>query len=188
MASSQATYSTNALPPNQPIIHPLFEKNTGTWQYILADPTTLAAVIIDPVLDYDRATQEITTQTADALLALISTHKYKVERILETHAHADHLTAASYLQRRLLELQKFKPSICIGKRITRVQDFFAKRYDIPGNEYKHIFDSFLEDGEMIQFGNQTLTAMHLPGHTLDHLGYKIGGISIHITPYHLCHR
>lgn len=175
--SNQATQSTQASPPNDPIIHSVFEQNTGTWQYILVDSKTSAAVIIDPVLDYDRTTQEITTRTADALLLLISTNNYKVERILETHAHADHLTAASYLQRQIHVSQGFKPLICIGKRIPKIQEFFAKQYDIPENEYMHIFDSFLEDGETIRFGDQTLTAMHLPGHTPDHLGYKIGGTS-----------
>ncbi|GFF43298.1 probable metallo-hydrolase BURPS1710b_2304 [Aspergillus lentulus] len=160
--------------PGEPTIHNVFESKTGTWQYVVADPTTSTAVIIDPVLDYDPATQVITTESADALLSLIKEKGYKVDKILETHAHADHLTAASYLQRRLAQEQGHRPPIGIGKRIGQVQKLFGQRYGIPAQEYEDVFDKLFEDDETFKIGNLTAKAIHLPGHTPDHLGYRIG--------------
>jgi hypothetical protein len=125
-AVSRALYSTEATVASNVIIYDVFENNTSTWQFIVADPSTLNAVIIDPVLDYDRATQVITTQAADALLSVVKDNGYNVDMILETHAHADHLTAASYLQHRLSEEQRHRPSIGIGKRIRQVQKLLAR--------------------------------------------------------------
>ncbi|CAO2657784.1 Nn.00g039100.m01.CDS01 [Neocucurbitaria sp. VM-36] len=158
----------------EPIVHSSYETQTGTWQYIVADPSTLKAVIIDSVLDYDPATQVISTPTADSLLSLIAEKNYKIERILETHAHADHLTAASYLQSRLEKRQGYKPPICIGKRITQVQELFGQRYGIPAEEYRGVFDKLFDDDEPFEIGNLTATVIHLPGHTPDHIGYIIG--------------
>ncbi|CAG5152762.1 uncharacterized protein ALTATR162_LOCUS2902 [Alternaria atra] len=159
----------------EPVVHSLFEEKTGTWQYVVAHPSTKKAVIIDPVLDYDANTQMINTHTADSLLATISESGYHVERILETHAHADHLTAASYLQQCLYSQQGFKPPICIGKRIREVQDRFATRYGIATVEYESAFDHLFEDDETFEIGRLTVQVMHLPGHTPDHIGYQVGG-------------
>ncbi|TPX18701.1 uncharacterized protein E0L32_002558 [Thyridium curvatum] len=158
----------------RPRIHTSFEPVTGTWQYVVADPVTLEAVIIDPVLDYDPATQMVTTTSADSLLALINEMNYHIARILETHAHADHLTAASYLQSRLAKQQEQKPLIGIGKRITQVQTLFGQKYGISPEEYEKVFDTLFEDDEAFDIGELEGIAMHLPGHTPDHLGYKIG--------------
>jgi glyoxylase-like metal-dependent hydrolase (beta-lactamase superfamily II) len=79
-------------------IDSLYHLATGTWQYIVADANALSAVIIDPVLDLDAATQTITTTNADALISTIKAKGYNIVRILETHAHADHLTSSAYLQ------------------------------------------------------------------------------------------
>ena len=159
----------------QPRIHDIFEPVTGTWQYVVADPVTSRAVIIDSVLDYDPASQVITTKAADFLLALIDENGYHIDRILETHAHADHLTAASYLQSRLGRTQGEKPLIGIGKRIVQVQDVFGQRYGVPADEYNAVFDTLFEDDETFDIGDIKGTAIHLPGHTPDHLGYIIGG-------------
>lgn len=160
----------------EPIIHACFEPQTSTWQYIVADPTTKAAVIIDPVLDFDPATSTISTETADGLLALVSEKGYTVERLLETHVHADHLTAAKYLQSRLsADDGARKPQICIGKRIGKVQERFARRYGIAKDEYEGAFDTLLDDDEIWHLGQLEAKAMHLPGHTPDHMGYLIGG-------------
>lgn len=153
----------------------MFEEATGTWQFVIADPSTLNAVILDPVLDYDRATQTITTHSAEKLLSKVEDHGYKVEMILETHAHADHLTAASYLQHRLFEKQGLRPSIGIGKRIRQIQERFGERYGIPAVEYDGVFDKLFDDDEVINIGELSLRAIHLPGHTPDHLGYKVEG-------------
>ncbi|KAI9374436.1 beta-lactamase-like protein [Aspergillus egyptiacus] len=161
--------------PPDPTIHPLFEPETGTWQYIVADPSTLTAVVIDPVLDYDPATQTVTTSTADSILAIIKDKGYLVSHILETHVHADHLTAASYLADRLSQRQQgSRPPIGIGKRIAQVQRLFGHRFGIPAEEYEGAFDRLWDDDEMFEIGMLTAVVMHLPGHTPDHLGYRIG--------------
>lgn len=172
--NSRKAFTTVSSSTMEPTIHSEFESDTGTWQYIVADPSTMKAAIIDPVLDFDRASQSLTTRTADALLALVKEQGYKVDWVLETHVHADHLTAASYLQKRLAEQQGYKPSVAIGKRIGQVQRFFGKRYGVPEEQYEVVFDHLLEDDEKFAIGNLQATAMHLPGHTPDHMGYKVG--------------
>jgi hypothetical protein len=170
-----ARYSTSATTTKQPTIHNVFESNTGTWQYIVADPATSKAVIIDPVLNYDPCTQTITTTSADALLALVKEKGYMIERILETHAHADHLTSSSYLQKQLTQSQGFNPPIGIGKRIEQVQKLFGQRYGLAKDEWLGVFDKLFDDDETFSVGELTAKAIHLPGHTPDHLGYQIGG-------------
>ncbi|EAQ87221.1 hypothetical protein CHGG_03840 [Chaetomium globosum CBS 148.51] len=103
----------------EPIVHTVFEPQTSTWQYVVADPSTKAAAIIDPVLNFDPARNAISTKSADDLLALIQQEGYTVEHLLETHVHADHLTAAKYLQARLAKDGR-KPGVGIGKRIAEV--------------------------------------------------------------------
>lgn len=156
-------------------VHDVHEPNTGTWQYIVADPSTMSAAIIDTVLDFDPATSTITTKNADNLLALVREKGYKIELILETHAHADHLTAAGYLQDQLASSQGSRPDIGIGKRITEVQKRFGERYSVNSEEYTKVFDRLFEDEETFKIGNLTATVLYLPGHTPDHVGYKIGG-------------
>ncbi|KAK4183173.1 putative beta-lactamase hydrolase-like protein [Podospora australis] len=167
-------YTTASTSPPEPTIHPVFEQRTGTFQYLVADPVTKVAVIIDPVLDYDKCTQTITTVTADALLSLVRAKGYKISRILETHAHADHLTASFYLQGQLAHEQGEQPPVCIGKRIGEVQSLFGGRYGIAAQEYEGVFDKLFDDHEEFFVGNLKAKAIHLPGHTPDHLGYKIG--------------
>ncbi|GKT48520.1 beta-lactamase hydrolase-like protein [Colletotrichum spaethianum] len=159
----------------EPTIHDIFEQATSTWQYIVADPSTKAAVIIDPVLDFDPAKSTISTQTADSLLDVVLEEGYKVVGILETHIHADHLTASRYLQSRLRDAQNgAAPSICIGSRIGVVQERFGEKYGIAKEEYVDAFDWLLDDDEVFAIGELEATALHLPGHTPDHMGYMIG--------------
>jgi len=159
---------------SEPIVHTCFEPVTCTWQYVVADPETKSAVIIDPVLDFDPAKNAISTTSADALLSLAREHGYTITRLIETHAHADHLTAAHYLQRQLEASGAPKPAICIGKRIDGVQDRFAKRYGIEQPDYAGAFDHLVDDDEVFSIGNLSAKALHLPGHTPDHMGYVIG--------------
>ncbi|KAH7349068.1 putative metallo-beta-lactamase domain protein [Pyrenochaeta sp. MPI-SDFR-AT-0127] len=156
-----------------PVVHNVFEPTTGTWQYVVADPSTMKAAIIDPVLDFDPATQTITTDSANTLLSLVAEKGYSVDWILETHAHADHLTASFYLQTRLGKVQEEEPRVGIGKRIDQVQKLFGKRYMVPDREFTGVFDKLFEDNEKFAIGNMETVAIHLPGHTPDHLGYKI---------------
>lgn len=174
---SRASYNTEAVASQEPTIHSVFETKTGTWQYVVADLSTTTAVIIDPVLDYDPATQVVITQTADSLLSLVKEKGYKIAWILETHAHADHLTASSYLQKHLGQEQGQRPPIGIGRRIGKVQELFGKKYGIPAKEHQIVFDKLFDDDEEFEIGNLRATAIHLPGHTPDHMGYKIGGKS-----------
>jgi glyoxylase-like metal-dependent hydrolase (beta-lactamase superfamily II) len=165
----------------EPVIQSCFEPKTFTWQYLVVDPATNTAVVIDPVLDYDAATNTISTQTADGLLEMIASKGYKIERLLETHAHADHLTAASYLQKKLEESQGFKPEICIGRRIGQVQERFAAKYGVDKTETEGVFDKLFDDDEVFKVGNLEAKAIHLPGHTPDHMGYMIGGMWQHLA-------
>lgn len=157
-----------------PVIHDIYESKTGSWQYIVADPSTSIAVVIDPVLDFDPATATITTESADSLLSLIKAKSYRIDMILETHAHADHITAASYLQKVLTEQQRHRPLIGTGKRIGTVQEMFGPRYEIPPAHYEGVFDKLFDDDSTFQIGSLNAMAMHVPGHTPDHMGYKIG--------------
>jgi glyoxylase-like metal-dependent hydrolase (beta-lactamase superfamily II) len=158
----------------QPKVDSIFETKTCTWQYIVSDPETKDAVIIDSVLDYDPSTNTISNTNAEKLLALVSEQGYNIVGILETHAHADHLTASRYLQQALLRRGKPTAPICIGKRITQVQHTFAKKYGIDEHEYANVFDKLLDDEEEIPLGRLKVRVVHLPGHTPDHVGYLCG--------------
>ncbi|PKY01198.1 Metallo-hydrolase/oxidoreductase [Aspergillus campestris IBT 28561] len=157
----------------EPIVHTVFEPTTGTWQYVVACPSTRAAAIIDPVLDFDLASATITTRSADSLLALVKEHNYTVAYLLETHAHADHLTAAAYLQEKLVASGQPRAPICIGARIRTVQETAAQKYHIPESELAQAFDRLLADDDQLPLGNLSITLLYLPGHTPDHMGYRI---------------
>ncbi|KAL4728005.1 hypothetical protein ACLX1H_004712 [Fusarium chlamydosporum] len=159
---------------SEPTVHPMFEPVTGTWQYIVADPNTKHAVIIDPVLNYDPIKAAVSTDSADTIIKSVKDEGYQVDMILETHAHADHLTAASYLQATLAKNQGSKPAIGIGSRIKQVQNLFGKKYGVLSKEYETVFDRFWEDNDEFEIGTLTARAVHLPGHTPDHMGYHIG--------------
>ncbi|PNS14564.1 hydroxyacylglutathione hydrolase [Sphaceloma murrayae] len=158
----------------EPVVRSVFESVTGTWQHIVTDPVTKSTAIIDPVIDYDPAKNEITTSSADRLLDIVTDQQLLVSWILETHAHADHLTAAHYLRGTLATSQAHRPSIAIGHGISGVQRRWAERYGIPKHEYEGAFDHTFHDGETFQIGELTVRVLHLPGHTPDHIGYLIG--------------
>lgn len=157
-----------------PEIHSRFEPKTSTWQYVVADPESREAVIIDSVLDFDPGSSRLSTETADSLLALVEEKKYKVTRILDTHVHADHLTASRYLQQQLEQRGQPRPAVCIGKRIQIVQSNLAPRYGVDSSELEGAFDYLFDDDEHFSVGTIDAYVMHLPGHTPDHLGYVIG--------------
>lgn len=169
-----ANLASTSTKMNEPAVHELFEPVTGSWQYVVADPSTSSAVIIDPVLNYDAARSAISTESADALIKLATEKDYKIEMILETHIHADHITAASYIQTKLAKSQGHKPLIGIGSRIKDTQKLFGERYGIAREEYSNVFDRMWEDDQDFNVGSVTARAIHLPGHTPDHMGYKIG--------------
>lgn len=149
-------------------IEPHHHNETGTWSYLVHLEGD--AVVIDPVLDYDPATDRVGTGSADALLARIAAAQLRLLRILETHAHADHLSAGAYLR------AKTGAPIAIGEGIRTVQAHFAPLYgrspDDP--ELTNAFDELLRDAQVLQAGALRIEAMALPGHTSDSLGYRIG--------------
>lgn len=157
----------------QPILHTAHDSRTGTWQYVLACPNTKHAAIIDPVLDFDPATFTVSTDSADSLLRLVSSEGYSVKYLLETHAHADHLSSSYYIQQSLLASGKPHAPICIGNKIRIVQNIFAQKYDIPAKELDTAFDRLFETDEEFNVGDVTVQVLHLPGHTPDHIGYLI---------------
>jgi len=165
----------------EPEVHALFEPVTGTWQYIVADGATKDAVVIDPVLDYDKATGRVTTKAADQILEVIARHGYTVSKILETHAHADHLTASRYLQPALAAQSvpgrsppPPPPQVCIGARIAQVQETMSRIYGIPPEDLDGAFDHTFADDETFTVGSIPARVLYLPGHTPDHIGYVIG--------------
>lgn len=154
----------------EPEVHTLHEPVTGTWQYVVADPSTKHAAIVDSVLNYDKEKGVISTTSADEILDLVKKHNYTVDYILETHAHADHLTASRYLQTKLDP----RPTVAIGRGIDQVQRTMGEIYHIPICEMSHAFDRTFTDGESFTIGSLTASVVHLPGHTPDHIGYLIG--------------
>jgi glyoxylase-like metal-dependent hydrolase (beta-lactamase superfamily II) len=158
---------------HEPVVHPIFEPVTGTFQYVVADPVSKDAVIIDPVLDFDPASSTISTASADRVLDTVREHGYAVTHVLETHAHANHLTAARYIQQALAPSGR-APLIAVGARIKDVQATFAPAYGVPAAEPDRAFDKLLAGDEAFAVGALGATAIHLPGHTPDSMGCAIG--------------
>jgi glyoxylase-like metal-dependent hydrolase (beta-lactamase superfamily II) len=147
-----------------------FDPATFTVTYVAHDPATLEAAIIDSVLDFDPNSGRTTTVSADAIIDYVTSHNLKVIWLLETHAHADHFSAAPYLQERL------GGRIAIGEHITAVQAVFGKLFN-AGTEFAHDgsqFDVLFKDGDTFAIGNLPVTVMHVPGHTPACIAYVVG--------------
>lgn len=148
-----------------------FDPNTWTISYVVWDLTTRRAAVIDPVLDYDLKSGHTATASADEILAYISVHNLTVDWILETHAHADHLSGARYLQTQV------GGRIAIGENIRTVQATFKKLYNLEreflpdGSQFDHLF----KDGETFNIGTIEATAMLVPGHTPADMAYLMNG-------------
>ena len=155
----------------QTTVQAFFDPQTWTVSYVVWDQATRRAAVIDPVLDYDFKSGHTATDSADQVLAYLRTHDLSVDWILETHAHADHLSGARYLQ------QQVGGRIAIGERIREVQATFKQLYNLErtflpdGSQFDHLF----HDGETFQIGNITATAMLVPGHTPADMAYLIDG-------------
>ena len=150
-------------------IQPFFDADTATVTYIVSDPTTKCAAIIDSVLDYDMSSGRITTHSADKLIAYVKSNNLHVEWILETHMHADHLTAAKYLQ------EKLGGKIGIGENIRVVLSYWVPIFNtsvdkpIDGSQ----FDALFTDGEVFKIGNLNVKVIYTPGHTPACVSYHI---------------
>lgn len=142
-------------------IKAFFDRSTFTYSYVVSDPKSSRAVIIDPVLDYDPASGEISTASADGLLHYVAAQNLVVDYILETHVHADHLTASHYLQ------PKLGAKVAIGANIGKVQQTFAPRFNAGENFATDgsQFDLLLAEGDTFNVGALEFSVLHTPGHT-----------------------
>lgn len=153
-----------------PIIRAFFDKPTFTVSYVVHDPETKQAAIIDSVLDFDPASGRTSFASADAIIAYVAQQGLAVDWLLETHAHADHLSAAPYLQQRL------GGKIAIGEHIVTVQNVFGKLFN-AGTDFQRDgsdFDRLFADGDHFQIGKLDVTVLHVPGHTPADIAYVIG--------------
>jgi glyoxylase-like metal-dependent hydrolase (beta-lactamase superfamily II) len=154
----------------QPIVTPFYHRPTGTWSYVVSDPATREAAVIDPVLDYDWRSGRTGTASVDAILAHLATGGLKLRWILETHAHADHLSSAPHLQ------AKAGGQIAIGVGIRNVQSTFKRVFGL-GEEFVpdgRQFDRLLADGDTVELGGIKGHVLPTPGHTNDSVSYLFG--------------
>ncbi len=152
-----------------PIIRAFFDEPTNTVSYLVADPVTGDAAAIDPVLDFDLASGEVDTRSAAAILAVAKQEGWIIRLILETHAHADHLSAAPWLKERT------GADIGIGEHIRDVQKIFRPVFGFETNAVRPTdFDRLFADGERFSVGNLDFEVMHTPGHTPADLTYLVG--------------
>lgn len=154
----------------QPQIEGFYDTITGTISYVVYDQPQGHAAIIDPVLDYDPKSGHTKTLSADKVISFVHEQELTVDWILETHAHADHLSSARYLQ------EKLGGRIAIGEHITQVQTIFKKLFNLEpgfaldGSQFDHLF----ADNESFQVGSLTGRALFVPGHTPADMAYQFG--------------
>ena len=153
-----------------PAVTAFFDKTTSTLSYVVADMESRVCAIIDPVLEYDETSAEITTLGAEKILEHLQVHGLSCEYILETHVHADHLSAGYFLK------QRAAAPIGIGQFIVDVQHVFAEMYSESPNFKRDgsQFDFLLKDGQKLALGRLSIEAIHVPGHTPACMAYKIG--------------
>ncbi|MDQ0457870.1 MBL fold metallo-hydrolase [Rhizobium paknamense] len=157
-------------PSKRPIVTSFFDPDTFTITHIVKDPQSSAAAVIDSVLDYDPASGEMTSHSARAVIEKVKTERLEVAWLLETHAHADHLSAAPLLQ------QEVGGELAIGQDIIRVQEVFGKIFN-AGTEFERDgsqFDHLFQDGDRFTIGGLDAVALHVPGHTPACMAYVIG--------------
>lgn len=150
-------------------VQSFLDSDSETFSYVVTDTATKHAVIIDPVLDFDYKSGRTSTVGAEKMLAYIQQHQLKVEWVLETHAHADHLSAAPFFREHLAA------KVGIGTQIKQVQAIFKEVFHLEkeflpnGSQFDHLFD----EGDVLQVGGMQIRVMHTPGHTPADLAYLI---------------
>ena len=154
----------------QPEVYAFFDEGTFTVTYVVRDPNSSKVAVIDSVLDFDYASGRTDTRSADAVIGFIRERGFEVEWLLETHVHADHLSAAPYIQ------QELGGKVAIGRNITVVQDTFGKVFN-EGTEFQRDggqFDALFDEGDSFHIGQLRGDVLHTPGHTPACLTYVIG--------------
>jgi glyoxylase-like metal-dependent hydrolase (beta-lactamase superfamily II) len=152
-----------------PTIQAFFDEPTNTVSYLVADAATSRAAVIDPVLDYDHRTGKASTKSVDAILEAAADGGFQIDWVLETHAHADHLSGAPYLK------LKTGAKVGIGEHIRDVQKIFRPVFnatDLKGDGSE--FDRLFKDGERFSIGTLEVEVLHVPGHTPADIAYKTG--------------
>jgi len=154
----------------KPLVEAFFDKASNTFSYVIQDPSGDACAVVDPVLDYDPASGTTRTDSADRIIEFVRNRKLRVEWLLETHVHADHLSSAAHIQSQL------GGKIGIGEKIRDVQAIFGEVFNAgpdfarDGSQFDHVF----EDGEQFAIGALQASVLHTPGHTPACLSYYIG--------------
>jgi glyoxylase-like metal-dependent hydrolase (beta-lactamase superfamily II) len=158
-----------------PLVHSLYHTPTNTWTHVVADPGSKAAAIIDSVLDFDPASGRVWSEHAQGVLAYVRQHGLRVEWILETHAHADHLSGGDWLKRQLAN-GTAKPKTAIGAGIVGVQRHFRNVFALgpdfaaDGSQFDHL----LADDERLPLGALEIHVIATPGHTGDGMSFLVG--------------
>lgn len=153
----------------EPVVSAFFDSATYTVTYIVSDPATRRAVIVDPVLDFDPRSGRTSTKSAEKVAAAVESEHLTVNWILETHAHADHLSAAQFLK------ERFSAKIAVGEHIKTVQNTFRPIFNATDLTCDGSpFDRLLKDGEIITTGNLEIEVMYTPGHTPACVSYRVG--------------
>ncbi|WP_095151260.1 MBL fold metallo-hydrolase [Pseudomonas sp. Irchel s3b5] len=156
------------------LIEAFLDPASSTYSYVVYEADGGQCAIVDPVLDYDAAAGRTATTQADRIIAFVRAHHLQVQWLLETHAHADHLSAAPYLRKEL------GGKIAIGESISKVQDVFKTLFNlepsfcVDGSQFDHLF----APGESFMIGNLKATALHVPGHTPADMAYLVGNDAI----------
>lgn len=158
-----------------PLIRSFFHFDSGTWTHVIVDPSTLLAVIIDPVRDFDAGSGEVTTASTQRVLEYIDNAAVTVAWILETHIHSDHLSAAAWIRSQRGTAQQ-RPRIGIGAGVRDVHERVSERLDLQQDfpEDGSTFDRLLFDGDRIVVGTLDIEVMATPGHTPDAVSYRVG--------------
>lgn len=157
--------------PGKPVVTPFFHRASNTWSYVVRDPASTAAAIIDAVLDFDAPSGRTSTTSAQAVVDHVAAEGLDVRWLLETHAHADHLSASTWLKQQWPEAR-----LAIGSGIRQVQAMLATEYGLgpdfaaDGSQFDHL----LEDDETFPLGDTRVRVIAVPGHTSDSVAYLIG--------------
>lgn len=173
MHSTSAENSTLSFNPDtsiKPLVVPFFDAGSNTFSYVVKDLSSSTCAVIDSVMEFDYAAGKTSYVGADRIIHYIEEHKLELEWILETHVHADHLSAAPYIQDAL------GGKLGIGKEVTVVQDTFGKIFN-EGTEFQRDgsqFDQLFEDGDSFSIGGLVANVMHTPGHTPACMSFVIG--------------